>query len=500
MVISDKNYDGVYNLALIALKQMEPENREEFLNKLIQKLNPKNKFLNKLIQKLNPKKQQTIKLLEQLKKDEQFDNDKLLTTRPVLRQYNEKGKTVSNTYQSNLTSFRMPRTTDKCEAWIDDKDETKYLGFKGTSYKIKTELNTKTAELLFGSQSSSGHQMIGNCWLISELKKIEITPNAKLFIYSHFNAKVENDELASVTITLKNGNKVTFSKDVVDEVSKIGATEHLSPAMSCLALLTAINKKAEDENYHINDINKIFQDNNKEITINKDSEILIRNFGKDNPILNALRISNEGGHHSYIFNLFLNDYDLTKCNAKDIQEINTIFNEKFFPNQKEYDNDPLYIDGSKAFNDTLNEKSNEYKALGVKQHSINSCGEFQLNPQNSHSLFIYNVNKQRVNTKINSDENYITNNEIISIGTYNLPSIDENTHEYNTAVSNATLTGTGSSDENTHTYTDDLNPKSSGSTGFISSLKKITTNMLDSTIGFFRKDKTNTKTNLSVNG
>ncbi len=340
--------DGVYNLALIALKQMEPKDREGFLNKLIQKLS----------KGIGTKKtNQTIGLLEQLKTNNKFDNDKLLDTKPVLRQYNDKSQTVSNNYQPNLTSFRMPRTTDKCE--IFKENGITYLGFKDTSYKIKTSLDTKTAKLLFDSQSSNGHQMIGNCWLISELKQIEADPQLKLFIYSHFDATVKKTnkdkdeyELESVSINLKDGRKVTFSKDVVAEVSKIGATEHLSPAMSCLALLSAIYRTTKDVD-DTNHIDNIFPNNNDEITIDKNSEILSRNFDKDNPILNALRISNEAGHgYNDLLSLFINKDE--KSNDKNLKR------------------DSFFLEG----------------------HQIAQYGDFKLNPQNSYSLFIFNKTRK----------------------------------------------------------------------------------------------------------
>ncbi len=411
MNVPDKAYDGVYNLALIALKQMEPKDRGKFLNKLIDDLKSKN---------TDTTKSYTINLLEKLKTNEQFDNDKLLTTRPVLRQYNEKGKTVSKNYQPNLTSFRMPRTTDKCE--IFKENGINYLGFKGTNQKIETSLDTKTAERLFGSQSSSGHQIIGNCWLISTLKQIEANPQLKLFIYSHFDAEFENGELASVTIKLKNENKVTFSKDVVDEVSKIGATEHLSPAMSCLALLSAIYRtpgikhdiskidkpidskslqvKFPENKYNpdylddsdnldkldnsdnsdnldnldkldklddLNDLNDLDDlddlddsDDSDDLTYlikeidNEPNEQIITKELK-NAIINALRISNHGGEqYKDVLSLFINDDE--RDDIKDNTQSNSV---------------------------------NTTQIINLYKHAIGKYGDFYLNPQNSHSLFIF---------------------------------------------------------------------------------------------------------------
>ena len=362
--ISSKTYDGVYNLALIILKQIKPENRDEFLNNLIKSLEKKNKK-NKLD---NKKVKQTIKFLNQLKTNGKFDNEKLLKTKPVLRQYREKNQTVSKNYQPNLTSFRIPRTTDKCEVW-QEEDETRYLGFKGTSQKIKTELNEQTAQLLFGSESSSSHQIIGNCWLIATIKEIEADPQLKLFIYSHFNAEVENGQLEYVSITLKDGKKVTFSKEVVDEVSKIGATEQLAPAMSCLALLSAIYRTTKNDK-GLNDIEKIPE----EINLQRLKEI----FGENNSILNALRISNETGDGYY--------------------DLLTLF-----------------------INKNKQNKNLKRKIFCLEGHQIGSYGDFQLNPQNSYSLFIFNKAKKV------SKQNYL--NKIIFPGVYYIPKINKN-HEY----------------------------------------------------------------------
>ncbi len=428
MVISDKNYDGVYNLALIALKQMEPENREEFLNKLIEKLDPKSK---------------TTNLLEELKTNEQFDNDKLLDTKPVLRQYDDKSKTVSKNYQPNLTSFRMPRTTDKCE--IFKENGTTYLGFKGTSQKIETKLDTKKAELLFGSQSSSGHQMIGNCWLIATLKQIEANPQLKLAVYSHFDATVDkNNELQSVTINLKDGRKVTFSKDVVDEVSKIGATEHLSPAMSCLALLSAIYRTTGKNGKHdISQINETInssslQEKFSESQYDTDSFDNVNESNKQitakdpkNAIINALRISNEDGNEfNDILSLFIDD---KQDNIKD---------------------------------DTQSNGVNTIQVIGLYKHAIGKYGDFYLNPQNSHSLSIFSKATDEDQKKA-APENSDQQKEIYVNKIYK-------------------------KDDQSYTI-----PQFKAETIY-SKIKKSVNNIVNSFIGFFKKD--NTKTNLSVNG
>ena len=426
--ISDENYDGVYNLALIALKQMEPENREEFLNKLIEKLDPKSK---------------TTNLLEELKTNEQFDNDKLLDTKPVLRQYDDKSKTVSKNYQPNLTSFRMPRTTDKCE--IFKENGTTYLGFKGTSQKIETKLDTKKAELLFGSQSSSGHQMIGNCWLIATLKQIEANPQLKLAVYSHFDATVDkNNELQSVTINLKDGRKVTFSKDVVDEVSKIGATEHLSPAMSCLALLSAIYRTTGKNGKHdISQINETInssslQEKFSESQYDTDSFDNVNESNKQitakdpkNAIINALRISNEDGNEfNDILSLFIDD---KQDNIKD---------------------------------DTQSNGVNTIQVIGLYKHAIGKYGDFYLNPQNSHSLSIFSKATDEDQKKA-APENSDQQKEIYVNKIYK-------------------------KDDQSYTI-----PQFKAETIY-SKIKKSVNNIVNSFIGFFKKD--NTKTNLSVNG
>ena len=211
--------DGVYNLTVIALKQMPLENRDKFLSSICQET--KNPYLKEL-----------------LTNDQKCDNDKLLTIRPVLKQYEDK---QVDTWFHNLShGYRMPRTTDRCEVVFEEGGQN-YLGYKGTSQRIRTKLSQEQIEYLFGEQRPNGHQSIGNCWLVSELKHINYAPGLKLFIMSRFS--MDADE--NVIITLKNDKKVTFKKDIVDKATKITKDEHLSPAMACLSLLAALNRTRE---------------------------------------------------------------------------------------------------------------------------------------------------------------------------------------------------------------------------------------------------------------
>ena len=211
--------DGVYNLTVIALKQMPLENRDEFLSSICQET--KNPYLKEL-----------------LTNDQKCDNEKLLTIRPVLKQYED--KQVDAWFYNLPHEYRMPRTTDRCEVVFEEGGQN-YLGYKGTSQRIRTNLSQEQIEYLFGEQRPNGHQSIGNCWLVSELKHINYDPGLKLFIMSRFS--IENG--GDVSITLKNDKKVTFKKDIVDKATKITKDEHLSPAMACLSLLAALNKTRE---------------------------------------------------------------------------------------------------------------------------------------------------------------------------------------------------------------------------------------------------------------
>ena len=107
--------DGVYNLTVIALKQMPLENRDKFLNNIINKT-------------------QNRHLKELLTNDNKCDNEKLLTIRPVLKQYEDK---QVDTWFHNLShGYRMPRTTDRCEVVFEEGGQS-YLGYQGTSQRIR---------------------------------------------------------------------------------------------------------------------------------------------------------------------------------------------------------------------------------------------------------------------------------------------------------------------------------------------------------------------------
>ena len=284
--------DGVYNLTVIALKQMPFENRDTFLSSICQETN--NPYLKEL-----------------LTNDNNCDNEKLLTIRPVLKQY--KDKQVDAWFYNLSHGYRMPRTTDRCEVF--EEGGQIYLGYKGTSQRIRTTSSQEQIEYLFGDQRQNGHQAIGNCWLVSELKHINYDPGLKLFIMSRFS--MDADE--NVIITLKNGKKVTFKKDIVDKATKITKDEHLSPAMACLSLLAALNRTRETvEKDILKDTNSIFKE---DITV--DENYLKKQFEKEssyaiehdesikpltdsqNPVFYGLRRYNVAGEqYSSLLSLF----------------------------------------------------------------------------------------------------------------------------------------------------------------------------------------------------
>ena len=284
--------DGVYNLTVIALKQMPFENRDTFLSSICQETN--NPYLKEL-----------------LTNDNNCDNEKLLTILPVLKQY--KDKQVDAWFYNLSHGYRMPRTTDRCEVF--EEGGQIYLGYKGTSQRIRTTSSQEQIEYLFGDQRQNGHQAIGNCWLVSELKHINYDPGLKLFIMSRFS--MDADE--NVIITLKNGKKVTFKKDIVDKATKITKDEHLSPAMACLSLLAALNRTRETvEKDILKDTNSIFKE---DITV--DENYLKKQFEKEssyaiehdesikpltdsqNPVFYGLRRYNVAGEqYSSLLSLF----------------------------------------------------------------------------------------------------------------------------------------------------------------------------------------------------
>ena len=225
--------DGVYNLAVIALKQMPLDKRNGFLSSIYEYTHNSN-------------------LKELLTNDNKCDNEMLLTIRPVLKQY--ENKNVDNWYTKIPHDYRIPRTTDKCEVF--EENGQRYLGYQGTNQRIKTDLSQEQIEYLFGEQRPNGNQAIGNCWLISKLKEFNYDPELKLFIMSRFSM----DKNGDVSITLKNGNKVTFPKDIVEKATTTVNDEHLSPAMACLSLLAALNRTRKND---ITDIDKdgIFNQN-----------------------------------------------------------------------------------------------------------------------------------------------------------------------------------------------------------------------------------------------
>ena len=280
--------DGVYNLTVIALKQMPLDKRNGFLSSIYKYTLNSN-------------------LKELLTNDNKCNNEMLLKIRPVLKQY--ENKAVSPDFSNLSHDYRIPRTTDKCEVF--EENEQRYLGYQGTNQRIKTDLEQKQIEYLFGEQRPNGNQAIGNCWLISELKEFNYDPELKLFIMSRFSM----DKNGDVSITLKNGNKVTFPKDIVEKATKTVNDEHLSPAMACLSLLAALNRTRENTEADISaDTYGIF---NQNITANE--AYLKQQFKKENtyalripynkslkpltdsqdPISYALRKYNESGNQYY---------------------------------------------------------------------------------------------------------------------------------------------------------------------------------------------------------
>ena len=287
--------DGVYNLTVIALKQMPLEKRAEFLKNIINKT--QNRHLKKLFKK------------------GKCDNEKLLTIRPVLKQYENK---VVYDYFCNLPhGYRMPRTTDRCEVF--QQGGQNYLGYQETNQRIKTNLSQEQIKYLFGEQRPNGHQAIENCWLVSELKHIKYDPGLKLFIMSRFS--MDADE--NVIITLKNGKKVTFKKDIVDKATKITKDEeHLSPAMACLSLLAALNRTRETvEKDILKDKDSIFKENiivdenylktrfkRKSTDALKNKKSLNPLTDNQDPLSYALKYYNDSGSYQYesLISLFFN--------------------------------------------------------------------------------------------------------------------------------------------------------------------------------------------------
>ena len=254
--------DGVYNLTVIALKQMPLDKRNGFLSSIYKCTLNSN-------------------LKELLTNDNKCDNEELLTIRPVLKQY--ANKAVSLDFSNLSHDYRIPRTTDRCE--IFKEGDQNYLGYQGTNQRIKTDLSHKQIEYLFGEQRPNGKQAIGNCWLISKLKEFNYDPELKLFIMSRFSM----DKNGDVSITLKNGNKVTFPKDIVEKATTTVNEEHISPAMACLSLLAALNRTRKNTKADISaDTYGIF---NQNITANE--AYLKQQFKKENTYALSLSSSNE---------------------------------------------------------------------------------------------------------------------------------------------------------------------------------------------------------------
>ncbi len=331
--------DGVYNLAVIALKQMPLDKRNGFLNSICP-----------------PKETKKTPLQGLLTNDNKCDNEMLLKIRPVLKQY--KNKDVNLDFSNLSHDYRIPRTTDKCEVF--EENEQRYLGYQGTNQRIKTDLSQEQIEYLLGEQRPNGNQAFGNCWLISELKEFNYDPELKLFIMSRFSM----DEDGNVLITLKNNNKVKFPKDIVEKATKIVNEEHLSPAMACLSLLAALNKTREN---YITDIDKdgIF---NQNITANE--AYLKQQFKKENTY--ALRIP----------------YNKSLKPLTDSQDPISYALRKYNYSGNQY-NDLLSLFFDKAQNPDSNKENFIIKStLGTYMHGWSHYDDkLAANPQKSNTLF-----------------------------------------------------------------------------------------------------------------
>ena len=375
---TDMYNDGIFNLSVTALKQIPLAQRTEFLNKILSETNNEN-------------------LKQLLNDDNQCDNDKLLTIRPVLRQYDKK----VGLYESKQHSYRMPRTTDRCEVF--GKDGKTMLGYQGTSQFVETILTQEQIEYLFGEQRPNGNQAIGNCWLVAELKHIMYDPQLKLFIMSRFS--MEQD--GGISITLKSGKKVTFTQDVVKKASEIAKEEHLPPAMACLSLLAATNRtQTRYSNKDDNDL-QVFKE---DLTITEallkeafqgyqlptDTDItfnIITIKANEDPIIYALRKFNDAGQaYKDLLSLFFD-----KTPSAYAQEETSIDNKII----KNCINTPGHA--WSVYDDTL-----------------------AANPQHSNTLF-----DTRSNDNDNNDESVSDN--FSQDDFYYIPNIDPSTHKFYTA-------------------------------------------------------------------
>ena len=372
--------DGVYNLTVIALKQMPLDKRNEFLRSICP-----------------PKETKKTPLQGLLTNDNKCDNEKLLTIRPVLKQY--KNKDVNLDFSNLSHDYRMPRTTDRCE--IFKEGDQNYLGYQGTNQRIKTDLSQEQIEYLFGEQRPNGNQQeVGICWLISELKEFNYDPELKLFIMSRFSM----DKNGDVSITLKNGNKVTFPKDIVEKATTTVNEEHISPAMACLSLLAALNRTRENTKADISaDTYGIF---NQNIIANED--YLKEQLKKEN---------------TYAFRGTSNKSLKPLTDSQDpisyaLREYNYAGNQ--------YD-DLLSLFFDKAQNPDLNKENFIIKSdLNTYHHAWSHYNDkLAANPQNSNTLFI---KKGEVLSTYPSDA---SRQDVFGIEKhYYVPKIDINKYEF----------------------------------------------------------------------
>ena len=82
-----------------------------------------------------------------------------------MKQY--KDKQVDAWFYNLSHGYRMPRTTDKCEVF--EEGGQIYLGYKGTSQRIRTTSSQEQIEYLFGDQRQNGHQEIADFqWMLTK--------------------------------------------------------------------------------------------------------------------------------------------------------------------------------------------------------------------------------------------------------------------------------------------------------------------------------------------
>ena len=215
-----KNNNDIYNIAVIALKKLPDEGaRNKFLNDFIGKLRTKDK-----------PPHNTLGMLENLNKGN--ISQQLLDICPILKSM-PRQKVYEDAHYQDGNFHRLSRTTNRCVKLEDGN-----IGFEGTDLKAESSLDEDKMKYLFGEQKSNYHQKTGDCWLVSQLKLIEILPKYKLEVYKRF--AMDEDENIIYTLPNERNNKITIPKDVLKKYMEQTHKEHLSPAMACLSLLAAV--------------------------------------------------------------------------------------------------------------------------------------------------------------------------------------------------------------------------------------------------------------------